>query len=68
MCRIVWCGTRMIGLLLTVTFCCRAQAPQTLNIWPGVAPGSENWTQQEKVEKDTPIGTVIINVVTPAAR
>jgi len=38
---------------------------QTSKIWPGVAPGSETWTQKEKVEKSTPIGTVVINLVTP---
>lgn len=38
---------------------------QTLNIWPGVAPGSENWTQKEKTIENTPMGTVILNVVTP---
>jgi len=21
---------------------------QTLNLWPGAAPGSENWTQKER--------------------
>jgi acetyl esterase/lipase len=54
--------------LLAVTFCflvalsCHAQ---TLKLWPGTAPGSEAWTQKEQVEKNTPLGTVIINVVTP---
>jgi len=38
---------------------------QTLNIWPGVAPGSENWTQTEKTVDNTPLGKVIFNVVTP---
>ncbi len=38
---------------------------QTVNIWPGVAPGSEQWTQQERVIENTPLGTVIFNVVTP---
>lgn len=38
---------------------------QTINIWPGVAPGSEHWTQQEKTYRNTPVGTVIQNVVTP---
>jgi len=45
-----------------------ASAPahaQTINIWPGVAPGSEHWTQQEHVYTNTPVGTVIQNVVTP---
>jgi acetyl esterase/lipase len=39
--------------------------PQTVKIWPGRAPGSENWTQQERVERNTPLGTVIFNVVEP---
>ena len=43
---------------------CSAQ-PQTVNIWPGVAPGSENWTQKEKIIENTPVGTVALNVVTP---
>jgi acetyl esterase/lipase len=38
---------------------------QTVNIWPGVAPGSENWTQKERVIENTPLGTVVFNVVTP---
>ena len=38
---------------------------QTINVWPGVAPGSEKWTQQERVIENTPLGTVIFNVVTP---
>lgn len=42
----------------------RAQT-QTIRIWPGVAPGSENWKQQERTYPDTPLGTVIMNVVTP---
>jgi len=51
-----------IVLTFVVASCCY---PQTVNIWPSVAPGSETWTQKEKIEKNTPIGTVIINVVTP---
>jgi acetyl esterase/lipase len=38
---------------------------QAVNIWPGVAPGSENWTQKEKIVDNTPIGSVVFNVVTP---
>ncbi|HKF58101.1 MAG TPA: hypothetical protein VKJ45_21785, partial [Blastocatellia bacterium] len=38
---------------------------QTLNIWPGPAPGSENWTQKERTLENTPVGTVVFNVVTP---
>ena len=38
---------------------------QTINLWPGVAPGSENATQKEQTFKDTPVGTIVIDVVTP---
>ena len=38
---------------------------QTVTIWPGVAPGSETWTQKERVVENTPLGTVVFNVVTP---
>ena len=37
---------------------------QTVNIWPGVAPESEHWTQKEQ-NFQAPYGTVIIDVVTP---
>ena len=53
---------RAIAITIAMAFC---SYPQTLKIWPGAAPGSETWTQKEKVEKNTPIGTVVINVVTP---
>ena len=38
---------------------------QIVNIWPGVAPGSETWAQRERAVEHTPLGTVIFNVVTP---
>ena len=38
---------------------------QVVKVWPGIAPGSETWTQQERVVENTPLGTVIFNVVTP---
>lgn len=40
-------------------------AIQTINIWPGPAPGTETWMQKERVIPNTPLGTVIMNVVTP---
>lgn len=40
-------------------------AQQVVNIWPGVAPGSEHWMQKEITIPNTPVGTVIMNVVTP---
>ena len=42
-----------------------AWAQTTVHIWPGVAPGSEHWTQKERTFTNTPLGTVIENVVTP---
>lgn len=36
-----------------------------MNLWPGVAPGSENWSYKEKVEVNTPIRRVFFNVTTP---
>ncbi|HSD31528.1 MAG TPA: hypothetical protein VLB49_06430, partial [Gemmatimonadales bacterium] len=47
--------------------CCMAPPgnSQTMRIWPGVAPGSEHWTQQERTVENTPIGAVVFNVVTP---
>ena len=42
-----------------------ARAQARVKIWPGVAPGSEHWTQKERTFTDTPVGTVIQNVVTP---
>src|SRR2546427_5150236 len=38
---------------------------QVVNIWPGAAPGSEHWTQNERTAENTPLGTVVFNVVTP---
>lgn len=52
------------GIIVTMVLALSSQA-QTLNIWPGVAPGSEEWKQKEMVVSDTPLGTVILNVVAP---
>ena len=50
-----------IVFLFLATCCAGAQ---TLNLWPGVAPGSEHWTQKEQTI-EAPYGTVLIDVVTP---
>src|ERR1044071_6122692 len=52
------------AIAFTILLACSADA-QVVNIWPGVAPGSESWTQKERTVDNTPIGTVIFNVVTP---
>jgi acetyl esterase/lipase len=38
---------------------------QVVRIWPGVAPGSEHWTQKERTIENTPVGTIVFNVVVP---
>src|SRR5215831_16640770 len=50
---------------LSLLPCAVSAGTQVVNVWPGVAPGSENWTQKEKIVENTPLGTVIFNVVTP---
>ena len=56
---------RMAGAIAFTFLIASSACSQTLNIWPGIAPGSENWTWKEKVVDNTPLGTVIFNVVTP---
>jgi hypothetical protein len=57
---------RTAGAIVFFIFLITSSAcSQTLNIWPGAAPGSENWTWKEKIVDNTPLGTVIFNVVTP---
>jgi acetyl esterase/lipase len=60
--RTAICVVGAIALTFLTAFSTRAQ---TVNIWPGVAPGSEHWTQKERTIENTPVGTVIFNVVTP---
>ena len=52
-------------LMLAAAFIATSSQAQSINIWPGVAPGSEHWTQKEMTIPNTPVGTVIMNVVTP---
>lgn len=60
------CAGGAIALSFLATCCVYSQSlSRTINIWPGVAPGSESWKQKEIVATGTPIGTVVINVVTP---
>jgi acetyl esterase/lipase len=63
MMRTAVCVVGAIALTFLTAFSARAQ--QVVNIWPGVAPGSEHWTQKERTIENTPVGTVIFNVVTP---
>ena len=58
-------GDVLVVSVLVVGGLIGSACAQTINLWPGVAPGSENWRQKETVTADTPIGTVVNNVVTP---
>ncbi len=49
----------------SIVFTAYSGHAQVVNIWPGVAPGSETWKQIEFVVENTPLGTVVFNVVTP---
>ena len=40
-----------ISIATFLLLSCSARA-QVINIWPGVAPGSENWTQKEQTITD----------------
>jgi acetyl esterase/lipase len=53
------------AIAFTFLSACSARAQQVVNVWQGVAPGSESWTQKERTIENTPVGTVIFNVVTP---
>src|SRR5207245_1222383 len=56
---------RSLVVAIAATFIGTALGAQTLDVWPGVAPGSEKWTQKERTIEHTPVGTVVMNVVTP---
>ncbi len=43
-----------------------ASAQETIRLWKGKAPGSENWNYQEKVSSFSGRGTIVQNVVDPA--
>ncbi len=36
------------AIVFTFLMACSADS-QVVNIWPGIAPGSENWTQKEEL-------------------
>jgi acetyl esterase/lipase len=54
-----------IGAAAGIALASAPAAAQTIRLWPGAAPGSEHWTQKERRIDDTPIGAVILDVVTP---
>ena len=63
MIRKTMCAACAIAFTFMSAYSARSQ--QVVNIWPGAALGSENWTQKERTIENTPVGTVVFNVVTP---
>ena len=57
--------TFALATLASAAGLCAPAASQTLRIWPGAAPGTESWTQKEHVIRNTPVGTVILDVTNP---
>jgi acetyl esterase/lipase len=56
---------RLLVAITGLAVSAAAASAQVVNVWPGVAPGSETWKQKELTIENTPVGTVIFNVVTP---
>jgi acetyl esterase/lipase len=56
------CGALAIAFAFLMAY---SADSQVVKVWSGAAPGSENWTQKERTIENTPVGTVIFNVVTP---
>jgi acetyl esterase/lipase len=54
----------VVAAVFTFLLACSANS-QVVNIWPGIPPGSEGWTHKEMTAENTPLGTVVFNVVTP---
>lgn len=52
-------------IAVDVVIMCAAWAEPSVALWPGTAPGSEGWAQQEQMVAGTPIGTVALDVVKP---
>ena len=56
---------RLFLVVAVMAGCAGTLTAQAISIWPGPAPGSEHWTQKEQTFEHTPVGTVVMNVVTP---
>ena len=57
----IFAGLAPAGLISAL----QGRGGEVVNVWSGVAPGSEKWKQKEITVENTPVGTVIMNVVTP---
>lgn len=57
-------GLAVLVALSALSGSARAQTP-SVELWPGVAPGSESWRYVEKEVADAPGGAIVVNVVKP---
>jgi acetyl esterase/lipase len=55
----------MLATTIVIGLGAGAGHAQTVPVWPGAAPGSETWSWPERTVKDTPLGTVVFDVVRP---
>jgi predicted alpha/beta superfamily hydrolase/acetyl esterase/lipase len=58
-------GSVIVTIVIGLAGATRAGQAQIVRLWPGAAPGSESWDWQEHTYASTPIGRVIMDVVTP---
>ena len=56
---------RVVGTVALVLLAACCACAQTVNLWPGVAPGSEKWAYKEYSVNVPVTGTVLFNVTTP---
>jgi hypothetical protein len=60
-----WRQRAILAVLACGTVVAQLRAQSVIRLWPGAAPGSERWTQRERTLDHTPLGRVVIDVVTP---
>jgi hypothetical protein len=54
-----------LGAIIATCWVLNCAHAQTVDLWPGAAPGSEKWTYVEKNIPSTPYGAAVMNVVKP---
>jgi acetyl esterase/lipase len=60
-----WRQRAILAVLACGSVAAQVGAQSVIRLWPGAAPGSERWTQRERTLDHTPLGRVVIDVVTP---
>jgi len=57
--------TILLIILFSLSVILPVSAQETIHLWEGKAPGSENWNYQEKVSSFPGGGSIVQNVVDP---